>query len=61
MAGPVSEWIGRAPAIWASIKQKLGVLDGPLAALRQLEAALFGAGDPGAAASTAPRVAVRRA
>ncbi len=51
MAGPVSEWIGRAPDIWASVKEKLSVLDQPLASLRQLEAALFGGGDPGAAAS----------
>ncbi len=43
MAGPVSEWIGRAPEIWASIKHKFAVLDGPLAAARQLQTAMFGA------------------
>jgi predicted PurR-regulated permease PerM len=43
MAGPVSEWIGRAPEIGATIKQKLTVLDPPLAALRELETSLFGA------------------
>jgi hypothetical protein len=41
MAGPVSEWIGRAPEIGATIKQKLAVLDQPLAALRELEKAIF--------------------
>jgi len=42
VAGPVSEWIGRAPEIWASIKQKLAVLEEPLAAARQLQTAVFG-------------------
>jgi predicted PurR-regulated permease PerM len=42
LAGPVSEWIGRAPEIGASIKQKLSVLDQPLASLQQLENSLFG-------------------
>jgi predicted PurR-regulated permease PerM len=42
LAGPVSEWIGRAPEIGASIKQKLSVLDQPLAAWRELENSLFG-------------------
>jgi len=42
LAGPVSEWIGRAPEIGASIKQKLAVLDQPLSSLRELETALFG-------------------
>jgi predicted PurR-regulated permease PerM len=41
-AGPVSEWIGRAPAIDASIKQKLAVFDQPLASLHKLETSLFG-------------------
>jgi predicted PurR-regulated permease PerM len=44
LAGPVSEWIGRAPEIGASIKQKLTVLDKPLASLHELEDSLFGAG-----------------
>ena len=37
LAGPVSEWIGRAPEIGATIQQKLSVLDQPLAALHELE------------------------
>jgi predicted PurR-regulated permease PerM len=43
MAGPVSEWVGRAPEIWTSIKDKFAVLEQPLAAARQLQTALFGA------------------
>ena len=42
MAGPVSEWIGRAPEIWTNIREKFAVLEQPLAAARQLQAALFG-------------------
>lgn len=42
MAVPITEWIGRAPEIWASIKEKFAVLEGPLAAARQLQTALFG-------------------
>jgi len=42
LAGPVSEWIGRAPEIWTSIKDKFAFLDEPLAAARQLQTALFG-------------------
>jgi predicted PurR-regulated permease PerM len=41
-AGPVSEWVGRAPEIWSQIKEKFAVLEQPLAAARQLHAALFG-------------------
>ena len=44
LAGPVSKWIAQAPQIGATIKQKLSVLDQPLAALHQLESALFGDG-----------------
>jgi len=44
LAGPVSEWIGRAPQIGASVKEKLRVLEPPLAALRELQASLFGSG-----------------
>jgi predicted PurR-regulated permease PerM len=51
LAGPVSEWIGRAPEIGASIKQKLAVLDQPLTSLRELETSLFGTG------ATAPTAA----
>jgi predicted PurR-regulated permease PerM len=43
MAGPVSEWIKRAPEIGATVKEKLSVLDQPLAALHQLEGTFFGA------------------
>lgn len=51
MAGPVSEWVGRAPEIWASIKTKFAVLEAPLAAGRQLQSALFGSsGDTGISA-----------
>jgi predicted PurR-regulated permease PerM len=42
MAGPVSEWIGRAPQIWSSIKEKFAVLEQPLAAAHQLQTALLG-------------------
>jgi predicted PurR-regulated permease PerM len=54
MAGPVSEWVGRAPEIWTSIKEKFAVLDQPLAAARQLQTALFGA--PSAPNISAPNV-----
>lgn len=40
LAGPVSEWIGRAPEIGAEIKRKLFVLDAPLAALHELRTSL---------------------
>jgi predicted PurR-regulated permease PerM len=42
LAGPVSQWIGRAPQIGATIQQKLSVLDQPLAALHELEDSLLG-------------------
>jgi predicted PurR-regulated permease PerM len=42
LAGPVNEWIGRAPEIGASIKQKLSVLDQPIAALHELQKTFFG-------------------
>ena len=35
MAGPVSEWVGRAPEVWTNIKEKFAVLEQPLAAARQ--------------------------
>jgi len=54
MAGPVSEWIGRAPEIWASARLKLAVFEQPLAATRQLQTALFGSA--GAAPASAPNV-----
>ena len=37
VAAPISEWIGRAPEIGANIKEKLYVLDRPLASLRELQ------------------------
>jgi len=52
LARPVSEWIARAPEIGTSIRDKLAVLDAPLAALRQLETSLFG--DSGALKVNAP-------
>jgi predicted PurR-regulated permease PerM len=50
VAGPVSEWIGRAPQIGATVKQKLSVFDPPLAALHELQTSIFGGG----AATQAP-------
>jgi predicted PurR-regulated permease PerM len=41
-AGPVSEWVARAPEIWSHIKDKFAVLEQPLAAAKQLHSALFG-------------------
>jgi predicted PurR-regulated permease PerM len=41
LAQPVSEWIGKAPEIGISIKQKLYVLDRPLSALRDLQGMLL--------------------
>jgi predicted PurR-regulated permease PerM len=42
LAGPVSEWIGRAPEIGSTIKDKLSVLERPLASLHELQTALSG-------------------
>jgi predicted PurR-regulated permease PerM len=42
VAAPISEWIGRAPEIGASIKQKLAVFDRPLASLMELKNTFFG-------------------
>ncbi len=42
LAGPLSEWIGRAPEIGATIKDRLAVLDRPLASLHELQTTLFG-------------------
>src|SRR5262245_12479021 len=41
LAQPVSEWIAKAPDIGATIKQKLYVLDRPLAALHELQEVLL--------------------
>ncbi len=40
LAQPVSEWITKAPDIGAAIRQKLYVLDRPLASLRELQEVL---------------------
>ena len=42
LAKPVSEWIARAPEIGTSIRDKLAVLEEPMAALHQLQTSLFG-------------------
>lgn len=41
-ADPVREWIGKAPEIGAVLKEKLHVLDAPLAALNQIRQTLTG-------------------
>jgi predicted PurR-regulated permease PerM len=41
VTAPVAEWIGRAPEIGASIKEKLYVLAQPLGSLRELQEALL--------------------
>jgi predicted PurR-regulated permease PerM len=45
LAQPVSEWIAKAPEIGATIKQKLYVLDRPLAAVRELQEVLLPSGN----------------
>jgi predicted PurR-regulated permease PerM len=45
LATPVSEWIAKAPEIGATIKQKLYVLERPLAALRELQETLLPSGN----------------
>jgi predicted PurR-regulated permease PerM len=40
LAAPITEWMGKAPEIGAGIKQRLYMLDRPLAALHELESAL---------------------
>jgi len=44
LARPVSEWIARAPEIGTTIRDKLAVLDEPMAALHELQTSLFGDG-----------------
>src|SRR5262245_1555919 len=51
LAAPLSEWIARAPEIGATIKQKLYVLDRPLAALRELQDTVLGSSGPTAGPS----------
>jgi predicted PurR-regulated permease PerM len=45
LAGPVGQWIARAPEIGANLRQKLYVLDRPLAAFRELQGVLTPPGD----------------
>jgi predicted PurR-regulated permease PerM len=52
LAGPVKEWIGRAPEIGSIIKQKLSVLQQPLAALHEL-GSIFNGTDTNAPATAA--------
>jgi len=40
-AGPVSEWIGRAPEIGAAVQQKLRVLEYPLSVLQSIKSAVM--------------------
>jgi predicted PurR-regulated permease PerM len=56
LAGPVTEWIGRAPEIGATIRARLSVFDEPLAALHQLEGTLFGSNGLLPAPSEPPNV-----
>ena len=56
LAGPLSEWIGRAPEIGSIVKQKLSVLDQPIAAFRQLESTLFGASNGAVDVNSQPNV-----
>jgi predicted PurR-regulated permease PerM len=44
LSGPVSEWITKAPEFGNTIKQKLYVLDRPLAALRDLQDVILPSG-----------------
>jgi len=46
IATPATEWIGRAPEVGASIKQKLYVLERPIAALRELYETLMPSAPP---------------
>jgi len=41
LSAPVGEWIGKAPEIGASIRQKLTVLDRPIESFRQLREAVL--------------------
>jgi predicted PurR-regulated permease PerM len=52
LAAPVAEWIGRAPEIGATIKEKLYVLARPLASLRELQEALLPSGGHAVAVET---------
>jgi predicted PurR-regulated permease PerM len=54
LAGPVSDWIKRAPEIGATLKDRMAVLDQPIAAAHQLHTALFG--DAGSLSVNAPDI-----
>lgn len=56
IARPVSEWIARMPEIGATIRERLSVLEQPLAALRELEGALFGGDVAAAYSSSSPNI-----
>ena len=49
LAKPVTDWVARAPEIGATVKQKLYVLDRPLAAIRELQDALLPTAGPSVA------------
>jgi len=49
LAGPVSQWIAKAPGAGLAIKQQLYVLDRPLAALRELQEVLMPSAGKGVA------------
>jgi predicted PurR-regulated permease PerM len=51
-AGPVTDWIGRAPEIGAAVQQKLRVFDYPLSVLQHMKSSIM------PAASGAPTVSV---
>lgn len=42
LSGPVAEWIGKAPEIAATVRERLHVLDRPIAALHDLQTAISG-------------------
>jgi predicted PurR-regulated permease PerM len=52
LAQPVTDWVARAPEIGAALREKLYVLDRPLAALRDLKQALLSSGEPAVAVET---------
>ena len=49
LAKPVTDWVARAPEIGAAVKQKLYVLDRPLAAIRELQEVLLPTAGPSVA------------
>jgi len=56
VAGPVGDWIARAPEIGATIRERLTALEPPLAALRELDGALFGNYDAARINSSSPNI-----